>query len=325
MKLQQNYPLAVAAALLLTLSACSGGSDDPANNTGGTDGTGETGGTGNSAPLDITSANARDVAGFATAFLDFGMDSSGMAAQAKSGSGSSSSRQARAALTNSCTHGGTETFDFGDGDSQIEIGDYFSMSENSCAEQEFDEAGQPYIATTSSSMRLDISAVNGENDLSFTLSMSESTITDNGHSSSMQGSGSMSFSLDGNGGQQAAGNMQISATMDGETINFDPINYNFSQTGNQYSYDYSMTASGSGINGSMTAATNPPFTGTVDGGGDTGAPTAGILTITGGNSSIILDAGTGNPDTVLMTINENGTITSEEIDWDDLGDPDPLI
>jgi polyisoprenoid-binding protein YceI len=72
-------------------------------------------------------------------------------------------------------------------------------------------------------------------------------------------------------------------------------------------------------------ATGPALTGTVDDQGEDNYPTGGKLTITGTNSSIVLDADTGNPDTVLMTIDENGAVTSETISWDDLDSPQPLF
>lgn len=311
------------------LAACGsgGGNDNPTPDTGGTGDTGgiggDSGGTGNSVPLEITSSNAKDVASFATTFLDFGISSSGQAAQAKSGSASS---QARAAFSFPCTSGGSSSIDGGDGDDQVEVGDYFQFTQNNCAEPEVDEdTGQNYIETTNGFFRLEISQVISENDLGFDYTMDETYTTNHGHSGSAKGGGSATFKLDGNGGLQANGTMQFTATFDGESISFNPLTYAFTQTGSQYTYDYNTTVSGSAIKGTISVATGPALTGTIDDEGEDNYPTGGKLTITGTNSSIVLDANTDDPDTVLMTIDENGTVTSETISWDELDSPQPLI
>jgi hypothetical protein len=223
------------------LAACGGGdgSDNPISDTSGTGDTGgiggDSGGTGNSTPLEITSSNAKDVAGFATTFLDFGISSSSQAAQAKSSASSNSSRQTRAAFSFPCQNGGTTSFDAGDGDEQIEVGDYFEFKQNNCAEPEVDEdTGQNYIETTNGSFRFEISQVISENDLEYNFTMDESYTTDHGHSGSAKGAGSTTFKLDGNGGQQANGTMQFTATFNGEGIRFNPLTYAVTQTGSQY-------------------------------------------------------------------------------------------
>ena len=461
MRFNKHY---LTVSILLSLSACGGSSDDNPNNSTGETATGGDSGTANSEPAAITSNSSRNIAGFATAFLDFGISSSGQTAQIKSNTGSSSSRLAKIAFnwsgleglqtptedigtnrsdtrelttdengtttltgadgdgsgeltanpngtvtgtgadadgsgeltanpdgtatgtgadadgsgeltanpggtatgtgvdadgsgeltTNpdgtatgtgtgangnsevtipsvTCESGGAINFEVGESDgqpadSQLEVGDFFQVTFDSCTEPYSDDVtGQSIIETTNSTFRIEISQVISVNDFSYNLTMDEKISTsNNSHSSSTQGSGTASFKLDGNGGEQNSGTMQFASTFDGESISSDPFTYTYIQSGNQYTYDYNATVTGSAINGTVTVATGPAFNGTIGNEGDENIPTSGKLTVTGNNSSIVLDAGTGNPNTIQITTDDNGTVTSEIIDWNELEDPQPL-
>ena len=343
-----NNKNALFSSLILSsfLVACGGGGNDnnsPTVDTGvageasGTTASGgvgggssdiSTGGSSNSTPLKITSSNAKDVAGFATSSLDFGFNASKVSSLATTGRGLSTSRQiTRAKLSFPCSAGGTMSFDAGDGDDQLEVGDFFQLNFNNCAEPETDEGtGKSYIETTNGSTRFDITQIASQNDLTYNISMDTTYSTDNGHSGSSKGGGTISFKLNGNGGQQINARYKIASTFDGKNLDLNPLTFSLTQTGNQYSYDYNATMSGSAINGTLTMATNPAFTGTMsEDDDDLSYPTAGKLTIKGGNSSVILDADTGNPSTVQITTDENGAVTSETIQWSELDNPEPLI
>jgi hypothetical protein len=331
-----NNKNALFSSLILSsfLVACGGGDNDsPTTDTGlagETSGTGggssnvSTSGSNNSAPLKITSSNAKDIAGFAANSLDFGFNTSKISSQTAADRELSTSRQTtQAKLFFPCSAGGTTSFDAGDGDDQLEVGDFFQLNFNNCAEP---ETGKNYTETTNGSIRFDITQIASQNDLAYNISMDTTYSTDNGHSGSSKGGGTISLKRNGNGGQQISGRYKIASTFDGKSLDFNPLSFSLTQTGNQYSYDYNASMSGSAINGTLTMATNPALTGTMnEDDDDLSYPTAGKLTIKGGNSSIVLDADTGNPSTVQITTDENGAVTSETVQWSELNNPQSLI
>jgi hypothetical protein len=191
-----NNKNALFSSLILSsfLVACGGGGGDNDNNSpttdtgvaGETSGAGggssnvSTGGSSNSAPLKITSSNAKSIAGFAANSLDFGFNTSKMSSQTAAGRGLSTSRQtARAKLSFPCSAGGTTSFDAGDDDHQLGVGDFFQLNFNNCAEP---ETGKNYIETTNGSIRFDITQMASQNDLTYNISMDTKYSTDNGHS-----------------------------------------------------------------------------------------------------------------------------------------------
>lgn len=314
-------PTALTVALVLALSACGGSSSSPDNETTDTGG----GNPADFSPLSLTDDNAEDVAAFAISFLDLGVDSAQTAEQTRSGS--KSSLQSKAEFSFPCDEGGTTTIKGGDDDADIEVGDYFEFTDTNCATEEYDEESDVfYIDTTNGTTRMEVVRVTSDTDVGYTFTLDQTNTTDNGHSGSVKGSGSINIALDGNGGHSSDGSFTVTATYDNKSVTYDPLQFDFVVSGNQYSYEYNASVYGTAVQGSFTIATGPSLTGTIDDESDEdNYPTAGELTITGSNSSINLNADTGNPDTVLLTINDNGTVTSREVDWDSLDDPEPLV
>lgn len=317
-------PLALTASLVLTLSACGGGSSSSTNPSGSDNSGGDT--TNNPAdftPISLNSENAENVAGMAVGLLDLGLQSSDAANGARALNGPKTGLESKAKLFEApCEEGGSTTFNGGDGDDQIETGDYIELVDDNCATQEIDDdTGESYIDTSNGPLRIDVVRVTSQLDLGYKFSMDQTSSTSHGHSSSIKGSGTFNIKLDGNGGQTGSGSYNMTATYDGKSVTFNPMTYAIDIADDQYTYDYSADIYGSAIQGSISIGTDPSFTGNVE----NDYPTAGILTVTGSNSSIMLNADTGSIDTVLMTINDNGSISSNEITWESLEDPEPIL
>jgi len=328
MRLCKNYNIAFTAALLLALSACSGGDDEPKNNAAGGSETGETStagasGTNNSTPVAITSNNAKSLVNVATNLISLGITSSGQGAQVNSVSSSKTSEPSPATLSFPCESADDhelilEIGDEGDLiDEQIEVGDYMLVSFKDCSAADNDD----YFST---SIRFDISEVINQNEYTATLTLDQKFSADS--SNAFQGSGPMTINSGVNGNYEIKATLDFKETIDGEIITYSPYNTAYTQTGDQYSYDFNTTISGSGnfLNGTISVETNSPLTGPVvtdDEGDQTpGVPTGGKYTISGGNSSVEVNADTGNPDTVSITINENGAVSSETVNWSDIED-----
>lgn len=308
-------PLALTASLALTLSACGGGSSSSTNPSG-------TNNPDDFTPISLNSENAEDVAGMAVGLLGLGLQSSNAANGARSINGPKTGLQSKAKLYETpCDEGGSTTLYGGDGDDQIETGDYIEFIDNNCATQEFDDdTGESYIDTSNGPLRLDVVRVTSQLDLGYKFSMDQTSSTSHGHSSSIKGSGTFNIKLDGNGGQTGSGSYNMTATFDGKSVTFNPMTYAIEISDDQYTYNYNADIYGSAIQGSISIKTDPAFTGNVE----NDYPTAGTLTVTGSNSSIMLNADTGSVDTVQMTINDNGSTTSKVITWESLEDPTPL-
>lgn len=308
-------PLALTASLLLALSACGGGSSS-------SDGDNGAGNPSDFSPVSITSENADDVAGMAISMYDLGLVSSQAADSARSMNGAKSSLQSKAKLFElACEEGGTTTFNGGDGDDDIEAGDYFELVENGCKTQENDdETGESYINTSDGPLRIDVTRVTNDMDIGYKMTLDKSFSTSHGHTGSIKGSGTFDIKYNGDGNLSASGEYNMTATFDGKSISFNPMQYTMDVVNEQYTYNYNAEIYGTAIQGSISIDTSPSFTGSID----DDYPTSGTLTITGSNSSVELNADTGNDDTVLMTINENGSTSSKEVSWESLDDPEPL-
>ncbi len=185
------------------------------------------------------------------------------------------------------------------------------MVDDNCATRETDDdTDESYVDTSNGPMRIDVVRVTSQTDIGYKLSINQTYSTSHGHSGS----------TNGNGGQTANGRYNMTATYDVKNVTFNPMQYSIDITNDQYIYDYNAEIYSSAIQGSISLDTNPSFTGSVD----DDYPTAGILSITGSNSSIMLNADTGSEETVLMTVNENGSTSSNEVTWASLDDPEPI-
>ena len=324
-------PLVLTASLLLALSACGGGgssnNDNDDDNNGNNDGTGPTnspdaGNPSDFTPLGITSKNAEDVAGMAVSLLDLGLTSSEASNSARSLNSPKSTIQQKAAIrTIPCDVSGSTAFNGGDGDSEIEVGDYFELVDNKCATQEFDdETNEPFVETSDGPLRIDVVRVSSQTDIGYKITLNQSYSTSNGHTGSTKGSGTFTIKFDGNGSQTGSGSYNMTVSYDDKSVVFNPMQYEISIADEQYIYDYNAEIYGNAIQGSVGFKTSPSFTGQVD----DDYPTSGTLTITGSNSSVILNADTGSEDTVLLTVNENGSTSSKEVTWESLEDAEPL-
>lgn len=324
-------PLALTAAMLLALSACgdssSSNDDDNDNNeTSGNNGGSDNNGGGNASdfsPVTINSDNANDVAGMAISMLDIGLDGSNSADGARALRNPKTSLQSKAEIYSlPCEEGGTTTINAGDGDDQIETGDYVEFVENNCATEEIDDdTGESYIETSNGPTRIDVIRVTSDTDIGYKMTLDQSYSTSHGHSGSAKGSGTFNMQFDSSGNMSGDGSYNMTATYDGQSATFNPMTYTLTSDSNDnYSYGYNAEIYGSAIQGSISISTDPLFTGNYE----NDYPSTGTLTINGSNSSIILNADTGNNETVQMTVNDNGSISSREVTWESLEDPQPL-
>ena len=308
--------LVFAALLALTLQSCGGGSDStPENNTSTNGDSSE-----NSAPLSISASNSKMVARYAVSVLDLGSETSDSSQALRAGTTGKNNGSARVSHSFACEHGGTQAFETGDNDNIAEVGDFLEFRNDQCGRtEENEETGVSYVKTTSGFYRMEVAHVTSQEDVESKITLDLSSSTSDGHTSSTKGGGSVRFiATPGNDGLQVTSDLRMTGTFDDKTLTYDPLTSDYVLSGNQYTHSYNAQLSGSAIGGSIKIVTDPALTGTIDDESENTYPTAGKIIVTGSNSSVVLDADTGNPATVLLTIDDNGAVSSEEINWSEL-------
>jgi hypothetical protein len=150
------------------------------------------------------------------------------------------------------------------------------------------------------------------------------TLTFDGNTSSIDGDISVLLSLSGDVYTQTLTSNSLTISFNGESITYTNVtdSLRFDEANRTYTVSFNGTIRGTEIGGPYTIETSPPFQGSLSSSlSSSSYPTVGKLTITAPDdgSFVSLNADTGDPNTVLITIRDaGGTVTSEEIAWNDL-------
>ena len=208
-------------------------------------------------------------------------------------------------LTTNCSGGGsivvTEVDNEPEG--QINSGDSYTVAYTNCIEG---------LSTTNGSASFTFNNI-ADTSATVTFSFNNfSTVTPD-YSSNINGSMSMSYSENGATDTFSITSPSISMSYNGESVTLTNYSIVATETGTQQTLDidYVLTTP----EGTVTVVTDPVFQGSVF----DDCPTLGTMTITGTNgSSASLNANTGNPNTLLLTINNGSSTTTETINCSDL-------
>ena len=208
-----------------------------------------------------------------------------------------------------CPGGGTETItivdtapedDFNDGDSA-------TITYANCIQDNND----PITVNGSASML--INSID-DNNANIAFSFNSLSAASNGDTLVFNGSLIIDHSNDSSTETETTRitSSSFTITYNNNVFTFSDYSYinTFGNNGETEDLDYIFTSPA----GSVTVTTNPILTNT----DDSECPTFGVVTITGANSSIVLDANTGDQNTFLMTVNDGVATTTESIDCDDL-------
>jgi hypothetical protein len=215
--------------------------------------------------------------------------------------------------TDSCPGGGTITTTVSDNNnnSQVDAGEFVSISFSNCLEQSTVLNGSMRI--TFNTIFGDVEFSSGDWTLGLSVQFDDFSASANSESYSIDGGFTLSTSYDASAGVTTS---QIQGTnliyTEGAGIarlsNFD-ITSTTHNSDNSYTLSYAFTYAGSDIGGVVTVVTNTPFTGQ-----NASAPDSGKLTLTGSNNaSVVIEAiGSGR---ATISIDANG-----DDDFSDVGD-----
>jgi hypothetical protein len=209
--------------------------------------------------------------------------------------------------TVSCTSDGTWTISGTDADNSdtITAGDTINLV--------FDNCDQGSV-TVNGSISMGITQLVGDlttppYTLGVSVTLTNLSVTVDGHSATSSGDMSMLIEQDGSNNEtyELSGS-SLSSTVSGNTVTLSDYHYEFTlnDVSGAYSISLQGTFTSSEINGSVSYTTTTPFTGI-----EPGDPTAGALHITGDNGSQVWVTADSNGTTVYIDVDADGDGTAE--------------
>ncbi|MCP4406758.1 MAG: hypothetical protein GY807_03190 [Gammaproteobacteria bacterium] len=311
MNIQTRFLAIAVAASFALITACGGGDDINDNSSSSS-------GDGNTSAAQIDSTNGKNLAVNAYDKAFFIRDLGGLTSLApavngapKSASSTSMITQLRGAIANktteldiTCTGGGTLQIIFDDlvPEDMPSAGDSFTVTARNCIEGP---------DTLNGVFSFVIDSVN-EGSGSFTFSFTNFSVISGADTDTANGSMTIAFS--NNGLTETTSITIVSLTVTSNSEMFSLTNYSavVTVTGSAYTYDADyMLAS---PQGQITVITDPAFQGISN-----LCPTVGTMTISASDGSLaILNADTGDPNTMLLTINDGAATTTETVNCNEL-------